>query len=196
LTKFLIFKHKHIDTVKDLWLNTFSENLLSIIGQKMIRSYLINFLKNQENKGFLLFHQNKMIAFVLFGSEKKIIKKIFLSNFVIIIFSFIKLFFFLEIKKIITYFNVLIFLFLSNNKFEIKNKNTELLIIVVDKNYQGKGFGQKLIKFSLRDNYFENLKTIYVKTLDNTNKKVKFYKKNGFKYKHKIFNRTYLELKT
>lgn len=196
MIKFLIFNHKHIDTVKDLWLNTFSENLLSIIGQKMIRSYLINFLKNQENKGFLLFHKNKMIAFVLFGSEKKIIKKIFLSNFVIIIFSFIKLFFFLEIKKIITYFNVLIFLFLSNNKFEIKKKNTELLIIVVDKNYQKKGFGQKLIKFSLRDNYFENLKTIFVKTLDNTNTKVKFYKKNGFKYKHKIFNRTYLELKT
>ena len=119
---FSIFKYKHIDAVKDLWLKTFSENLLSIIGQRIIKSYLINFLQNQKNKGFLLFHRNKIIAFVLYGSEKNLIKKIFLSNFIIIIFSFIKLFLFLEIKKIKTFFDVLIFLLLSNNKLKIKKK--------------------------------------------------------------------------
>ena len=100
----------------------------------------------------------------------------------------------LDIKNIMLFFNVLIFTIILKINNPILKNTTELLIVVVNKNLQGKGYGKFLIKESLKDKYFKPNMNVFVKTVDNTNQKVKFYKKLKFKYRAKIFNRTFLKL--
>ena len=189
------FEGKYLNSVSSLWLNSFNENFLSILGRKIIISYLSEFLKIKYNKGFVLKKNNQIIAFVLYGNESKIINKIFLKNFIYIILSFLKFFISIDIKNILLFINIAFFTLMLKLNPPVFSELKELLIVVVDKKHHGKGYGQKLIRNSLKDKYFKKNRFIFVKTLSYSKQNVKFYKKLNFKYNTKILNRVFLKLK-
>ena len=189
------FEDKHLNAVSNLWLNSFSENFLSILGRKIITSYLSEFLKIKHNKGFVLKKNNQIVAFVLYGNESKVINKILFKNFIFIILSLLKFIISIDIKNVLLFINIAFFnliLKLNPPSFDILK---ELLIVVVDKKYHGKGYGKKLIKNSIKDKYFDKKTFIFVKTLSYTKQNIKFYKKLDFKYVTKVFYRVFLKLK-
>ena len=96
-----------------------------------------------------------------------------------------------KFKYLAFYFNVAIFLTLSlfNKK---KSMSTELLIIVINKEFQRKDLGSKLINESLEDSYFKNFDEITVITLKKDIKNINFYKKNNFKQFKEIYGRVFL----
>ena len=189
------FEDKYLNDVSNLWLNSFDENFLSILGKKIITSYLSEFLKIKHNKGFVLKKNNKIIAFVLYGDESKIINKIFIKNFIYIVLLFLKFLILLDFKNVLLFINIAFFILILKLKPPSFNILKELLIVVVDKKYHGKGYGQKLIKNSIKNKYFDKNTHIFVKTLSHTQQNIKFYKKLDFKYVTKIFYRVYLKLK-
>lgn len=96
-----------------------------------------------------------------------------------------------KFKYLVFYFNVSIFLTL--NLFNKKNSmSTELLIIVIDKEFHRKNLGSKLINTSLEDNFFKNFKEIKVITLKKDIKNINFYEKNNFKQFKEIYGRVFL----
>ncbi len=189
------FEDKYLNDVSNLWLNSFNENFLSILGKKIITSYLSEFLKIKYNKGFVLKKNKKIIAFVLYGNESKVINKIFLKNFIYIILSLLKFFILLDFKNVLLFINIALFILILKLKPPSFNILKELLIVVVDKKYHGKGYGQKMIKNSIKDKYFDKNTYIFVKTLSYTKQNIQFYKKLNFKYVTKIFYRVFLKLK-
>ena len=189
------FEDKYLNDVSNLWLNSFNENFLSILGKKIITSYLSEFLKIKYNKGFVLKKNKKIIAFVLYGNESKVLNKIFLKNFIYIILSLLKFFILLDFKNVLLFINIALFILILKLKPPSFNILKELLIVVVDKKYHGKGYGQKMIKNTIKDKYFDKNTYIFVKTLSYTKQNIQFYKKLNFKYVTKIFYRVFLKLK-
>ena len=97
-----------------------------------------------------------------------------------------------KFKYLVFYFNVSIFLTL--NLFNKKNSmSTELLIIVIDKEFHRKNLGSKLINTSLEDNFFKNFKEIKVITLKKDIKNINFYEKNNFKQFKEVYGRIFLK---
>ena len=189
------FDDKYLNDISNLWLNSFNENFLSILGKKIITSYLNEFLKIKYNKGFILKKNNQIIAFVLYGDESKIINKILIKNSIYIVLKLLKFLISIDIKNILLFINIAFFnLILKLNPLSLNALN-ELLIVVVDKKYHGKGYGRKLIKNSIKDKYFDKKTFIFVKTLSYTKQNIKFYKKLDFKYVTKIFYRVFLKFK-
>ena len=189
------FEDKYLNDVSNLWLNSFNENFLSILGKKIITSYLSEFLKIKCNKGFILKKNNQIIAFVLYGDESKIINKILIKNSIYIVLKLLKFLLLIDIKNILLFINIAFFNLILKLNPPSLNALKELLIVVVDKKYHGKGYGQKLIKNSIKDKYFDKKTFIFVKTLSYTKQNIKFYKKLDFKYVTKIFYRVFLKLK-
>jgi len=189
------FEDKYLDDVSNLWLNSFNENFLSILGKKIIKSYLSEFLKIKYNKGFILKKNNQIIAFVLYGNESKIINKILIKNSIYIVLKLLKFLISIDIKNILLFINIAFFNLILKLNPPSLNALKELLIVVVDKKYHGKGYGQKLIKNSIKDKYFDKKTFIFVKTLSYTKQNIKFYKKLDFKYVTKIFYRVFLKFK-
>lgn len=194
--KFDTLKTNYIKQISNIWHDGLGENLLSIIGKEILISYLKKFLVIKNNQGFLLKKNNKPIGFVLFGNETKITSYLFKKKFFYIVKSFLKNIFLLRLKNIFAFFSVILFLLRAKKSNQKYNKSVELLIIVIEEKYQGRGYGQRLVNYALKDkNYFTKFNKIFVKTVDTTKKKVNFYKKLNFKYKKKISNRIFLELK-
>ena len=189
------FEDKYLNDVSNLWLNSFNENFLSILGKKIITSYLSEFLKIKCNKGFILKKNNQIIAFVLYGDESKIINKILIKNSIYIVLKLLKFLLLIDIKNILLFINIAFFNLILKLNPPSLNALKELLIVVVDKKYHGKGYGQKLIKNSIKDKYFDKKTFIFVKTLSYTKQNIKFYKKLDFKYVTKVFYRVFLKLK-
>ena len=189
------FEDKYLNDVSNLWSNSFNENFLSILGKKIITSYLSEFLKIKCNKGFILKKNNQIIAFVLYGDESKIINKILIKNSIYIVLKLLKFLLLIDIKNILLFINIAFFNLILKLNPPSLNALKELLIVVVDKKYHGKGYGQKLIKNSIKDKYFDKKTFIFVKTLSYTKQNIKFYKKLDFKYVTKIFYRVFLKLK-
>ena len=189
------FEDKHLNAVSNLWLNSFNENFLSILGRKIITSYLSEFLKVKYNKGFVLEKNNQIIAFVLYGNESKVLNKILLKNFIYIVLSLFKFLISIDIKNVLLFINIAFFNLILKLNPPSFNIFKELLIVVVDTKYHGKGYGQKLIKNSLKDKYFDKNTFIFVKTLSYTKQNIQFYKKIKFKYVTQIFYRVFLKLK-
>ena len=189
------FEDKYLNDVSNLWSNSFNENFLSILGKKIITSYLSEFLKIKCNKGFILKKNNQIIAFVLYGDESKIINKILIKNSIYIVLKLLKFLISIDIKNILLFINIAFFNLILKLNPPSLNALKELLIVVVDKKYHGKGYGQKLIKNSIKDKYFDKKTFIFVKTLSYTKQNIKFYKKLDFKYVTKVFYRVFLKLK-
>ena len=189
------FEDKHLNAVSNLWLNSFNGNFLSILGRKIITSYLSEFLKVKYNKGFVLEKNNQIIAFVLYGNESKVLNKILLKNFIYIVLSLFKFLISIDIKNVLLFINIAFFNLILKLNPPSFNIFKELLIVVVDKKYHGKGYGRKLIKNSIKDKYFDKNTFIFVKTLSYTKQNIQFYKKIKFKYVTQIFYRVFLKLK-
>ena len=169
---------EQIDRISEIWLNDLPYNFKSIVGNDIIRNYLAKIFetKNILKKG--IFKNSSLIGFVFFGKDRVIIKEIFIDNFILIIKSFFKYMILFRYKYLAFYFNVAIFLtldlFYKNKK---KSMSTELLIIVINKEFHRKNLGSKLINVSLEDNYFKNFKEITVITLKKISKILIFTKK-------------------
>ena len=183
---------EHIDRISEIWLNDLPCNFKSIIGNKIIKSYLAKIFESTIILKKGIFKNNWLIGFVFFGEDEIIIKELFIDNFFLIIKSFFKYMILFKFKYLVFYFNVSIFLTL--NLFNKKNSmSTELLIIVIDKEFHRKNLGSKLINTSLEDNYFKNFKEIKVITLKKDIKNINFYEKNNFKQFKEVYGRIFLK---
>ena len=97
-----------------------------------------------------------------------------------------------KFKFLAFYFNVAIFLTLSlfNKKRAL---STELLIIVINKEFHRKNLGSKLIRESLEDIHFTNFKEITVVTLKKDIQNINFYEKNNFRKFKEVYGRVFLK---
>ena len=193
-----VLEKSNIDEIKKIWLEGLPDNLKSIIGEFSITNYLNKFFDNKNNLGLGLFQSKNIEGFVLYGNDDEIIKKIISENFFKIFKSFLKHLFQLSITNLGKYFDVLIFMVISKKmEVEFKKKNVELLIIVIKKEYQKKGFGSYLVKNSFLNykKFFLQFEGVYVKTLKNTPENIDFYKKNNFLFLQEIYKRIYLKYK-
>ena len=186
----------HVDQITHIWAESIPYNIKAIIGKKIIQSYLNKILGSSENLNVGLFSSNKLIGFVLFGKDNEIIGKILKENFYNIFYSFFLNLIKFKFRKFFCYFDVLIYLILSNFKKKIFKNSTELLIIAISKSYQNKGLGSFLLKesFNKNKNYFEKFDDLIVITLKSTPKNIEFYEKNNFKIFDKFYGRVYLVL--
>ena len=183
---------EHVDRISKIWLNDLPYNFKSIIGNNIIRNYLTKIFETKIILKKGIFKNNELIGFVFFGEDKIIIKELFIDNFFLIIKSFFKYMILFKFKYLAFYFNVAIFLTLNlfNKK---KSMSTELLIIVINKEFHRKNLGSKLINESLEDNYFKNFKEVTVITLKKDIENINFYEKNNFKQFKEVYGRIFLK---
>ena len=183
---------EHTDRISEIWLNDLPYNFKSIIGIKIIKSYLAKIFESKIILKKGIFKNNWLIGFVFFGEDEIIIKELFIDNFFLIIKSFFKYMILFKFKYLALYFNVAIFLTLNlfNKK---KSMSTELLIIVINKEFHRKNLGSKLLNESLEDGYFKNFKEVTVITLKKDIENINFYEKNNFKQFKEIYGRVFLK---
>jgi hypothetical protein len=185
---------KDFNQISNLWVRSLSNDIFSILGKRVILAYLKNYFENKrENFGFVIEKNKKIIAFLLYGNNEKIIKKVLIQNLAHIIFQSLKIFLTLNLSKIKTFLDVLYFFIMSkffNNLDEIK---TELLYICVNKNKLRSGIGSKIVKdsFSIKNSFFKKNKII-VKTLKETPANINFYIKLNFKIRKNFLGRVFL----
>ena len=187
---------KHFSQITKIWKYGLKDNLHSILGINFINEYIKLILNNNKNKAFIAIDKkkNKVVGFVIFGKENGVNLKIFNERFLNIIFLIIKKIFFFQIKDLLKFFDVLVYLLISsfhNLKF---NRSIELLIIVVEETNRSKKIGGKLVNKSISDLKKENkkLKFINVVTLSKLKKSINFYKKNKFRVAKKVYNRLHM----
>jgi hypothetical protein len=191
-TRFIL--KKDFAQISNLWIKGLNNDIFSILGKKVVLSYLNNFFINNSNSlGFVIEKNKKIIAFLLYGNNERIIKQILDQNLIFIFLQSIKIFLSLNLNKIKIFFNVLFFYIISKFTNNLDEIRTELLYICVDKNKFRKGMGSKIVKdsFVIKKNFFK-LNKIKVKTLEKTPENIKFYKKQNFKVKKKLMGRVFL----
>ena len=183
----------HINEVAKIWKQSLKHNIKSIIGSIIIKKYLIKIIENNNSLINGIFFKKKLLGFIIFNNDEKIIFDLILKNIPIILFSFIKNIFFLNFQNVYFFFNVILYLFfLPEKNVSTHNTETELLIIAINKNFRNKKLGSKLIKESFKNKYFNSFKKIKVITLKNTPNNIYFYQKNGFIIDFEYFGRVYL----
>jgi ribosomal protein S18 acetylase RimI-like enzyme len=184
-------------SIENIWSKSIPQNVKSIIGKKIVYFYIKEFFKNNRNIGLGLIKKKKLIGFVLFGNDKKILRNVLSKNFLFIIYSFCKSLFLLRVKNISNYFNAFFFLCMLKIIKLPMNRNCELLVIAIHPRYQGVGDGSYLLSKSLKliSKKFFNYKYIYVKTLKKSHANINYYKKNNFKEYKNIYNQVYLRYK-
>ena len=187
---------KHFSQITKIWKYGLKDNLHSILGINFINEYIKLILNNNKNKAFIAIDKkkNKVVGFVIFGEENGVNLKIFNERFLNIIFLIIKKIFFFQIKDLLKFCDVLVYLLISsfhNLKFI---RSIELLIIVVEETNRSKKIGEKLVNKSISDLKKENkkLKFINVITLSKLKKSINFYKKNKFRVAKKVYNRLHM----
>ena len=181
-----------IDRISEIWMNGLPHNFKSIIGNNTIKKYLTKIFESKLILKKGIFKNDILIGFVFFGEDKTIIKQLFIEKFFVIIKTFFKYMILFKFKYLVFYFNIAIFLTLSlfNKK---RAMSTELLIIVIDKDFHRKDLGSKLIRESLEDTYFKNFKEVTVLTLKKENKNINFYEKNNFEKFKEVYGRVFLK---
>lgn len=182
-------KNYNIEKYVKLHLENLPNDFFSLLGKKLCKKYyeILLDIKNKPELFEIKIDKN-IIGFVLFNLTKHnamydFCKKnfIFITFFLIInIFNF---------KLIIDCIKILFFLIDTRN---LKLSN-ELSFIVLDKTYIGKGFGSKLIKYSLKKIDINKEDYFFVKTLTSTPENIHFYIKNEFKIIYSKYNRTLLK---
>tara|TARA_X000001036_G_scaffold410669_1_gene422713 strand:- start:5216 stop:5803 length:588 start_codon:yes stop_codon:yes gene_type:complete len=191
-TRFIL--KKDFTQISNLWIKSLNNDIFSILGKKVVLSYLNNFFINNSNSlGFVIKKNKKIIAFLLYGNNETIIKQVLDQNLIFIFLRSIKIFLSLNLNKIKIFLNVLFFYMISKFTNNLDEIRTELLYICVDKNKFRTGMGSKIVKdsFVIKKNFFK-LNKIKVKTLEKTPENIKFYKKQNFKVKKKFMGRVFL----
>lgn len=196
--KLSLLNENDIGIIQKIWHKSLPYNLKSIIGQKLIKKYLLKYFKREKNLAFGLYETNKIVGFVLFGNDKNIFNDLFKENFFFIIKSFLANFIKFKIKNLVRYFNVFIYTIFFKSKEKNLGKNIcELIIIAIEPDKKNRGYGSFMLKncFDKFYNYFSEFDFIFVKTLKTTPENISFYKKNKFEFLYEIFGRVYLKLK-
>ena len=106
----LIFK-KDFKQISNIWKKSLSDDVFSILGEKIILLYLELFIKDKKNFGFVIEKNRKILAFLLYGKNEKIIKIIIKKQFFYIILKPILLLKDFKMKEIVIFFEVMIFLY-------------------------------------------------------------------------------------
>ena len=75
------------------------ENLKSMIGNNIIKSYLKKFLGDNNGLGIGIFQSNKLLGFILFGNDKDVIKNLIKEDFYLILKSLFHQLFFSMLKR-------------------------------------------------------------------------------------------------
>ena len=184
----------HLDDIFKIWVESLPYNIKSIMGKKIITSYLKNIFLSKDFLKKGIFKSEKLIGFVIFGNDKSIINRVIFENLFHIFFSFLKNIVTFKFKKIICFFDIVIYLTACFFKREKNINSSELLIIAVKKEYQKENLGSKLISESLSDPYFKKLDYVNVVTLKSTPENIFFYEKNNFKKTNEVYGRIYLKL--
>ena len=195
--KIIKLNKNYINSIEKIWVKSLPLNIKSIISKKIIYFYIKEFFKNKRNFDLGLIKKKKLIGFIFFGNDKKVLRNIISKKIILIICSFFKNFFLLRFINILNFFNSFIFLCYSiNTKLPI-NRNYELLVIAIHHKYQRAGAGSYLLSKSLKliNKKFVNCKYIYVKTLKKSISNIHYYKKNNFKEYKNIYNQVYLRCK-
>ena len=162
---------KDFNQISNLWMENLNNDIFAILGKKVILTYLHSFKKDKSNFGFVIENKNKIFAFLLYGKDQKIIRKIISHNFLNILFKPVSLLIKVQFRKIKIFFNVMIFYILSKFSKDLDEIDTELLYICVKKNKTGLGLGKKIVQdsFKLKKNFFQK-NMVKVKTLKETPK--------------------------
>lgn len=117
--KIILLSKKNIDVIEKIWRKSLSNNLKAIIGSWLIKYYLETFFYQKKNLGIGIVKSNKIVGFILFGNNKKILQKILKEKIILIICSFVSNLIRLKFKKLINYFDVIIFLIIEKIKKKI-----------------------------------------------------------------------------
>lgn len=96
---------KNISSIEIIWRESLPENLKSMIGNNIIKSYLKKFLGDNNSLGIGIFQSNKLLGFILFGNDKDVIKNLIKEDFYLILKSFISSIIFFNVKKIKNFLN-------------------------------------------------------------------------------------------
>ena len=193
-----LLNEKDIGIIQKIWQESLPYNLKSIIGHKLIKNYLVKYFKIEMNLAIGLYESNKMVGFVLFGSDKNILNALLKENFIFILNSFLANFFRFKIQNLMRYINVLVYtIFFKSKEQSLENNSCELIIIAIESDKKNKGYGSFILKncFNKFYDYFSKFDFIFVKTLKITPENISFYKKNKFEFLYEIFGRVYLKFK-
>ena len=111
-TRFIL--KKDFTQISNLWIKSLNNDIFSILGKKVVLSYLNNFFINNSNSlGFVIKKNKKIIAFLLYGNNETIIKQVLDQNLIFIFLRSIKIFLSLNLNKIKIFLNVLFFYIIS-----------------------------------------------------------------------------------
>ena len=189
-----IIQKKDFQSISRIWKDSLNYDIYALLGNKIIIKYLNIYFKNKKNLGFVIERKKNIHGFVLYGNDSKIRNLIKKKYFILIIKKFIYYLISLNLKKILIFIDIIIFISISKNLDKQYRYSTELLCIAIDNKIQNKGLGKKLVKQSLLNNkYFSNFKNITVRTLNSTPKNIKFYNNLGFKTFKIFYGRTFLK---
>ncbi len=176
---------KDIPRLINIHLNSLPEDVMSVIGKRILDKYYSSILKDKSNYIFGIYYEKHLVSFCCIARSTINIIEIFD---VFIISSFFKLFF--SKPKII--FSAII-QFLNHHKLE---NSLEISFIATDVNFQSKGFGRMLINHI--NEYFGKMKIDYLITKTSNDRLKRFYIENynAKTYRtFKIFDKKYYYLR-
>ena len=190
---------KESNSIASIWIETLSDNLISIIGIELIINYLNIYFKQSNNLAIGCFEKNILIGYVLFGNDKEVLAHLINTKKYLILRSFFLNLLLFNLKNIFYFIDVMFFMLLSKynpSLIDHNNETTELILIGVLKDKQGKNIGSNLISYALKEyNFFVNYRYIKVKTLTETPENIRFYEKNNFIIYTIVFKRVFLKRK-
>ena len=147
MIKYQKIHKKYIPQITKIWESGLVDNIYSVLGRIFIKDYLNLIFRIKKNKTFIAFdkRKKKVVGFVIFGSENQINSKILYKNSVKILIIFFKKIILFQIKDLLKFIDILVYLvILQFYKIDFK-KSIELLIIVVEDSHRSKNIGKKLI---------------------------------------------------
>ena len=89
---------ENISSIEIIWRESLPENLKSMIGNNIIKSYLKKFLGDNNGLGIGIFQSNKLLGFILWN-DKDVIKNLIKEDFYLILKSFISSIIFSMLKR-------------------------------------------------------------------------------------------------
>lgn len=177
--------------IASVWVNSLPEDIFSILGEDFISQvYLPQLFSIEGSFGFNdASDGNEMSAFVLFAHSDGLLYKVLVAN----RFLFIRILFLRVISSPQVLLSILgIAYFILVSRFNPKGA-MELCYICVHPKKAGQGLGQALVRESLLYVKDKGLaRSVYVKTLSQTPRTIRFYEKCGFHFLYSTAGRVYL----
>ncbi|MBU0651163.1 GNAT family N-acetyltransferase [bacterium] len=172
------FKSEHISEVSKLFLKELSQAFSANLGLEFLEKiYFPYFFSKKESIGFIAFAEGRLVGFILASDDKGFYGLLIKKNPII----FLRYCFKVLVKKPWFLFYIFSICFVAGASLPIQTKkNAELLYMAVDRDYQRREIGKKLLESlenRLNEKKYYNL---VVQTLLKTPNAQKFYLKNDF----------------